>query len=134
LAEYPFYAALAFAGLYSSASAAEQIQHLETIMDHQKLFSIWAGNCSENFACMEALVAAEIARIQGRELDAERLYEDSLSSARENGFIHNDALANELAGKFYLGRGLRTVAYTYLRNARYSYLRWEALGRVCKSV
>jgi signal transduction histidine kinase len=130
VAEYPFYAALAFAGLYSAAKIGERLRHFDAIVDHHKLLSIWARNCPENFACMEALVAAEIARIQGKDLDAERLYEDSLSFARENRFIHNEALANELAGKFYLGRGLRTIAYTYLRNARYCYLRWMALGKV----
>jgi predicted ATPase/signal transduction histidine kinase len=130
LAEYPFYTALALAGLHSAANTAERIRHLDTMVEHQKILSIWARYCPENFACMEALVAAEIARIQGRTLDAERLYEDSLSSARENGFIHNQALANEAAGKFYLERGLQTVAYTYLRNARYCYFRWEALSKV----
>ena len=130
VAEYPFYAALALAGLYSATKIGERYRHFDAIVDHQNLLGTWARNCPENFACMEALVAAEIARIQGRDLDAERLYEDSLSFARENRFIHNEALANELAGKFYLGRGLRTIAYTYLTNARYCYLRWVALGKV----
>ena len=79
---------------------------------------------------MEALVAAEMARIEGRDLDAERLYEGSLRSARENGFVHHEALANELAATFYLRRGLQTVAYAYLGNARDAYLRWGALGKV----
>ena len=130
VAEYPFYAALALAGLYSTANSDERLRYFEAIIGHQKLLSLWARNCFENFGCMEALVAAEIARIQGRALDAERLYEDALSYARGNCFIHNEALANELAGKFYLGRGLRTIAYTYLRNARYCYLRWGAAGKV----
>jgi GAF domain-containing protein len=97
---------------------------------YQELLSRWARNCPENFACMEALVAAEIARIEGRNLDAELLYEDSLSSAHENGFVHHEGLANEHAAMFYIGRGLRTIAYAYLRNARYCYLRWGALGKV----
>jgi hypothetical protein len=130
VAEYPFYAALALAGLYSAASADERIKHLDTVAAYQKLLSRWARNCPENFACMEVLLAVEIARIEGRDLDAELLYEDSLSSAHENGFVHNEGLADELAAKFYIGRGLRTIAYTYLRNARYCYLRWGALGKV----
>ena len=130
VAEYPFYTALALAGLYSAASINEQFRYLDTIAAYQKLLSIWARNCPENFACMEALVAAEIARIEGRDLDAERLYEDSLSSARQNGFVHNEGLANEFAAKFYSGRDFQTIAYTYLRNARYCYLRWGALGKV----
>jgi hypothetical protein len=41
------------------------------------------------------LVGAEIARLEGRELDAERLYEQAIRSAGDNGFVHQEALANE---------------------------------------
>ena len=43
-----------------------------------------------NFANRAALVGAEIARIEGRELDAMRLYEQAIQSARENGFVQNE--------------------------------------------
>src|SRR5262249_46974167 len=86
--------------------------------------------CPENFANRAALVGAEIARIEGRELDAERLYEQAIRSARENGFVHNEALANELAARFYATRGFETIAHAYLRNARHGYLRWGADGKV----
>ena len=75
-------------------------------------------------------MTAEIARVEGRELDAERLYEAAIRSARENEFVQNEALANELAARFYAGRGLHTIADAYLRNARYGYLRWGADGKV----
>ena len=52
-----------------------------------------------------ALVGAEIARLEGRELDAERLYEQAIRSARANGFVHDEALANEFAARFYVARG-----------------------------
>src|SRR2546421_605997 len=77
-----------------------------------------------------ALVGAEIARIEGREPDAERLYEQAIRSARANGFVHHEGLANELAARFYAARGFETIAHAYLRNARYCYLRWGALGKV----
>jgi hypothetical protein len=89
-----------------------------------------AETSPENFGSRAALVGAEIARIEGRELDAERLYEKAIQSAREHGFIHVEAVAHELAGRFYAGRGLQTVAHAYLRNARFCYLRWGALGKV----
>jgi len=52
------------------------------------------------------------------------------SKARNNGFIQNEAVANELASRFYSMRGFKTIAHAYLRNARYCYLRWGALGKV----
>ena len=77
-----------------------------------------------------ALVAAEIARIEGREFDAMRLYEQAIRSARANGFIHNEALANEVASRFYAARGFEKIAHVYLQDARYGYLRWGADGKV----
>ena len=77
-----------------------------------------------------ALVGAEIARLEGRELDAEHLYEKAIRSAHANGFVHNAALANELAARFYAARGFEKIANAYLQDARYGYLRWGANGKV----
>ena len=75
-------------------------------------------------------MSAEIARIEGRELDAEHLYEQAIRSAHANGFVHNEALANELAARFYAARGFEKIAHAYLQDARYGYLRWGAAGKV----
>ncbi len=75
-------------------------------------------------------MSAEIARIEGREPDAEHLYEQAIRSAHANGFVHNEALANELAARFYAARGFEKIAHTYLQDARYCYLRWGADGKV----
>ena len=47
-----------------------------------------------------------------------------------NGFVHNEALANELAARFYAARGFEKIANGYLRDARYGFLRWGADGKV----
>jgi GAF domain-containing protein len=75
-------------------------------------------------------VSAEIARLEGRELDPERLYEQAIRLAREYGAVHNEAIANEMASGFYSHRGFETIAQAYLRNARSCYVRWEAEGKV----
>ena len=59
-----------------------------------------------------------------------RLYEKSARSARVNGFVHNEAIANELAARFYAARGFEEIAHLYLGNARQGYLRWGADGKV----
>ena len=108
----------------------ERQQHFEALAAHHRQLEVWAENCPENFENRAALVGAEIARIEGRELDAEHLYEQAIRSAHENGFVHNEALANELAARFYAARGFEKIAHTYLRDARYCYLRWGADGKV----
>jgi len=128
--EYPFYSALAHAASYTAASSDERTQHLRILATHRKQLAVWEENCPENFGSCAALVAAEIARIEGRELDAERLYEKAIHSAREHGFVQNEAIAHETAARFYSERGLETIARAYLQSARYLYIRWGALGKV----
>jgi PAS domain S-box-containing protein len=129
-AEYDFYVALAQAALYDSALSEERARYRTVLSDSHKQFVAWARNCPENFGSCAALVAAEIARIEGRDLDAMHLYERAIQSARVNGFVQNEAIAYEVAARFYAGRSLETIARAYLRNARYSYMRWGALGKV----
>jgi PAS domain S-box-containing protein len=128
-AEHHFYGALSRAAVYDSAVPDEQ-QHLEALAAHHRQLEIWAGNCPETFENRAALVSAEIARIEGRMLDAEHLYEQAIRSSQANGFVHNQALANELAGRFYGARGFEQIAQLYLRNARQCYLSWGADGKV----
>src|ERR1700736_4699304 len=59
-----------------------------------------------------------------------RLYQQGIRSARVNSFVQNEALAYELAARFYAARGFDEIAHLYLRNARYGYLRWGAFGKV----
>jgi PAS domain S-box-containing protein len=129
-AEYHFYGALCQAALCDSASPGRRQQHVEALAAHHRQLEIWAENCPENFETRAALVGAEIARIEGRELDAERLYEQAIRSARANRFIHNEALANELASRFYAARGFEKICRLYLQDARHGYLRWGADGKV----
>jgi PAS domain S-box-containing protein len=128
--DYHFYGALARAANCDSALLEQRHEHIDALNHHYGPLVIWAENCPENFADRASLVAAEIARLQGRELDAERLYEDSIRLARENGFIQNEGLANELASRFYGARGFEMISQAFLWNARCCYLRWGADGKV----
>jgi len=128
--DFRFYAALAHATAWNSAQAAEKQQYFDTLIEHDQQLKIWAAHCPANFENRAALVSAEIARIEGQMLDAEHLYERAIHSARANGFIHNEAVANELAAEFYRARGFATTADAYLRNARACYEQWGARGKV----
>jgi PAS domain S-box-containing protein len=129
-AEYHFYGALTQAACCNMAPEGERQQHIDAVAAHYRQHKVWAKNCPENFENRAALVGAELALIEGRELDAERLYEQAIQSARDNGFIHNEAIAYERAAEFYRARGFRQIADLYLRNARYGYVRWGADGKV----
>jgi GAF domain-containing protein len=124
------YAALTVAALYENASADEQARWRDLLTAHREQLREWAETYPPTFADKYAIVSAEIARLEGRAFDAMQLYEQAIQSARENGFVQNEALAYEVAAWFYLARGFETFAHTYLRNARNCYDRWGGLGKV----
>ncbi|MBC1274481.1 AAA family ATPase [Nostoc sp. UCD121] len=128
--DYILYYSLTLTALYPTVSFIEQEQFLLTLESHQQQLQYWAYHCPENFLHKSQLVAAEIARIQGRDLEAMRLYDQSIASAREQAFVQYEALANELGAKFYLEREFDLIAKTYLQEAKNSYLRWEASAKV----
>jgi PAS domain S-box-containing protein len=127
--EFHSYGALCLAACCPSTAASET-EHLHQIHAHHDKLRAWERNCPANFEHRSALVGAEIARIEGREAEAMRLYEQAIRAAEANGFVHHKAIACELAGCFYGARGFEKIAHMYLRDARYCYQRWGADGKV----
>jgi PAS domain S-box-containing protein len=128
--EFCFFAALARAEHLSVTPAVDRELHFEALKNAGAQLTNWSQRCPWNIADRAELVAAEIARLEGRELDAECLYERAVRLARDQGFVQNEALANELAARFYRDRGLETSALAYLRNARECYELWGADAKV----
>lgn len=129
-AEYYFYAALTMAAGCEDAASEDRSQFLQSMAEYHLQLQTWAQQCPENFAGQVTLVAAEVARCEGRMIDAELQYEQAIEFAQQSAFVHIEALANELAARFYAGRGLKKVARVYMQDARYAYLRWGADGKV----
>ena len=129
-ATHHFYHALTLTALYPSAPPNEQAQFAGLLEGKLQKLKLWADNCPQNYHNRYALVLAEIARIEGRPAEAMDLYEEAIRSARDNGFVQQQALAFELAARFYATRGFATFAHAYLRNARAGYLHWGAHGKV----
>jgi PAS domain S-box-containing protein len=129
-AEHQLYGALAHAMAWNLAAPDRKAVHLDALKSHHRQLAIWAEHSPETFENRAAIAAAEIARIEGRVLEAQELYEQAIGSARANGFVHHEAFTNELAGYFYAARGFDRIATTYLRDARYCYQRWGADAKV----
>ncbi|MDK1374437.1 AAA family ATPase [Sinorhizobium sp. 6-70] len=129
--DYHYYSALALAARMEEVSVGQRGALRKLLDAHHRQLSTWAEETrSPTFADKHVLVEAEIARLDGRELKAQRLYEDSIRLAYENGFLQHAAIACELAAQFYARRGFDRIARQYLREARYCYLRWGADGKV----
>jgi PAS domain S-box-containing protein len=130
LFDYYYYAALTVASLYEEASADVQTGWRELLTAHREQLREWAENHAPTFSDKHALVSAELARIEGRDADAMRLYEHAIQSAREQGFVQNEGVAYEVAARFYAARGVESIAHAYRREARECYNHWGALGKV----
>ncbi|REG57667.1 PAS/PAC sensor signal transduction histidine kinase [Paraburkholderia sp. BL6669N2] len=129
---YHFFHALILTALFPQASPEQQQVYKHILAAKLRKLERWAEHCPENYQNRYALICAELARVEGRDLEAMRLYEEAVHSAHENGFPHHEGIANELAGRFYLGSGLRTNADAYLRNARHCFAFWGAEGKVAQ--
>lgn len=129
-AELHFYGALARSMAWDLASDDQRPEHVEALLKHHEQLDVWAQHNPVTFEHRAALIRAEMARIDGRVLDAQECYERAARSARVHGFVHDEAIANECAARFYAARGFDRIAGTYLREARGCYLRWGAEGKV----
>lgn len=129
-ATYHFYLALTLTALYPGASAQEREAYTRTLNGILPRLKGWADDCPENYLNRYALVSAEVARIQGRDFEAARLYEEAIRSAGENGLVQNQALAYELGSAFYRERRFEAFADAYWNEARGGYARWGADGKV----
>jgi PAS domain S-box-containing protein len=127
---FRFYESLSRLRLYSSLSADERELALKGVESNQLRMRIWARSGPMSYQHKYDLVAAEIARVSGDIGPAIKNYERAIEGARDNGFIHEEALANELFGRFWLEQGNDRIAEMYMRKARALYHQWGASAKV----
>ncbi|MBV6622164.1 MAG: AAA family ATPase [Rivularia sp. (in: Bacteria)] len=130
VAEQNFNQSLILTVLYPAATFAEQKQYWHQLERNQKQMKIWADNCEANFLHKYLIIEAEIARISGNKLEAMELYDLAIASAKTESFIQIEALANELAAKFWLGMNKEDFAQIYIRKAYNAYQTWGAKHKV----
>lgn len=127
---FHLYDSLARLAIFPVAKESEKKSILERVAANQDKMKLWAQHAPMNFLHKFYLVEAECARVAGNENEARECYDRAIDLAREHGYVNEEALANELAAKFYLARGQERVALHYLRDAHYAYLRWGAFAKV----
>lgn len=133
LAEHNFYYSLILCAMYKDASKEDRIKYMEQVKSNQKQMKIWAESCSENFLHKYLLVEAEIGRIEYKNWKAAKLYDESIQEARKNEFVQNEAIANELAAKFWLKKKNYRFAQNYFLEAYNCYEGWGAI-RKCEDL
>lgn len=130
ISKHNFYYSLTLIALHPQALLEDQERYWQQLEANQQRMKAWADNCPENFLHKYLLVEAEMSRILGHWHQAIDLYDRAIASAKENEFIQNEAIANELAAKFWLERGKEEFAQLYMRKACQAYQIWGAKRKV----
>ncbi|BDA74454.1 serine/threonine protein kinase [Calothrix sp. PCC 7716] len=117
--------------LKSQKKQVEKIEkYLSQVDENQKNMKCWAEHAPMNYQHKYDLVEAEKAKVLGQTLAAMEYYDLAIAGAHKNGYIQEEALAYELAAKFYLALGRQEIARTYMTKAHYGYICWGAIAKV----
>ncbi|MEG4035477.1 AAA family ATPase [Microcoleus sp. S36b_A4] len=127
---FHFYAALTHLALFPTQPETEQAEIITQAEAHQTTLQQWAQNAPMNHLHKWYLVEAEKHRVLGNKAEAIEIYDRAIAGAKENQFLNEEALANELAAKFYLEWGKEKFAQLYMIEAYYCYIQWGATAKV----
>ncbi|MBD2041157.1 AAA family ATPase [Microcoleus sp. FACHB-672] len=125
-----FYDSLARLSVATDGQQSEQNRQTQKVVSNQKKMKKWAHHAPSNNLHKYYLIEAELCRFRGKYALATELYDRAISLAKEHDYIHEAALAYELAAKFYLSQGKELTAKAYMQEARYCYQLWGATAKV----
>ncbi len=126
---FHFYAGLTYLAGCSTQLETEQTNTLDLVETHQTTLAQWAHHTPMNHQHKVDLLEAEKCRVLGKNYEAGDWYDRAIAGAKANDYIQEEALANELAAKFYLNWGKEKVAAGYMQEAYYCYARWGAKAK-----
>jgi predicted ATPase/signal transduction histidine kinase/tRNA A-37 threonylcarbamoyl transferase component Bud32 len=127
---FHFYDSLVRLAVFADASESERERILEKVAANQAKMELWAHHAPMNYLHKLYLIEAERHRVRTEYIQAMDYYDKAIAVAKENEYIQEEALAHELAAKFYLTWGKEIIAQTYITNAYYAYARWGAKAKV----
>ncbi len=116
--------------IYPTVSPSEQGRLLMKVSENQAKLQHRANHAPMNFQHKADLVSAEYHRVLNQRIEAIEAYDRAIDGARTHRFTQDEALANELAARFYLDWGKEKIAQVYLTEAYYAYVRWGATAKV----
>jgi len=127
---FHFYDSLTWLAVYHNTPQSEQKDILEKVRMNQEKMEKWAHHAPMNHLHKFYLVEAERHRVLGEKVEAIEMYDQAIALAKENEYLNEEALAHELAAKFYLEWGKEKLAKPYLTDSYYAYARWGAKAKI----
>jgi predicted ATPase/GAF domain-containing protein/tRNA A-37 threonylcarbamoyl transferase component Bud32 len=130
LPKHIFYYSLILLKKFSTFEVEQKPSVLAQILKNQKNLQNWAYHSPANHQHKYDLVQAELMKLAGQTLKAMDLYEKAIVNAQKNKYIHEEALAYELASQFYAQIGKERIAKTYMEDAHHKYQLWGASKKI----
>ena len=125
-----FFDSLARLAVFTSVDQANQKRYLKMVRSNQKKMKRWASHAPMNHMHKYYLVEAEKHRVIGKDVQASDFFEQAIQMAKAYQFIQEEAIAYELAAKYYLIKGKTDLAKECLLNARHCFMQWGAMAKV----
>ncbi|MGB3514571.1 MAG: diguanylate cyclase [Microcoleaceae cyanobacterium] len=123
------YDSLSWLSLYPNLEEIDKERAMIRILSHQTKMEKWADYAPMNYTHKLYLIKAEKHRVLSENIKGMEMYDQAIAGAKENEYLQEEALANELAAKFYLQWGKEKVAAEYIQEAYHCYNRWGALAK-----
>ncbi len=111
------------------AAKGKKSGHQKIIKANLKKLKKWAQHAPDHHRHRYLLVLAEWCAYQGN-ADCERYYDEACTAAKENEFIQDGALIQELIGKYYFHLKKESLSIFYFENSIRGYIHWGASEKV----
>jgi histidine kinase len=125
-----FYETLSLLALYPKAAKPEQRKYMSRIRKNSRQMKKWSKDAPENYLHKYHLMEAERLRVLGHYSEARLMYDKAIEGASKNDYIHEEALAYELAGRCYLELKSGDLTEFYLKAAYNAYREWGAAAKL----
>ena len=122
--------ALSILALLPHTSILQQPARLKKVRQTLRQLRKLARYSRDNHRHHADLLEAELYRSQHQYSKAMDLYEQAIEQARQQGFMLDEAMATELAGRFYLAWDKPGIARTYLQDAYERYADWGGRAKL----
>lgn len=125
-----FFSTLVFADNWKSFTDDEKDEYGKLIERNIAQMNTWQQHCPENYRHRFLLMTAEWKRIAGGGKSMIKEYGRSIAEAKNNCFLHHEAIANERKALFLMEQDKKEEARAFLQEARLLFLQWGALRNV----
>ncbi|MEO0373292.1 MAG: AAA family ATPase, partial [Cyanobacteria bacterium P01_A01_bin.17] len=125
-----FYSSLARIACAEGGEVFQQSSERQNVDACLTKLKHWAKAAPMNYQHKCDLLEAELARCDRNFAVAIERYDLAIVGAKESEYLQEEALANELAAKFYLDWGKEKVAASYMQDAYNCYARWGGKAKI----